>query len=118
MSDASVSQVSGAADLWRRIPAGVKGGAVLAALGFLVHFTSATITTVNGVRACSASDLGSAALGVLAAVAALSGLRQSGLHPARRLPAAWLWPLVLLVVAVGAWHVSRGLVFTEHLCRI
>lgn len=117
MSTAATPKVTGFADLWSRTPAAIKGGAVLAVLGFLIHFTSVTITVVNGVRTCTASDLGSAALGALAVVAALTAFRRSGTAPSRRLPVGWLWPLALIVMAVGVWHITRGVIFTDHLCR-
>lgn len=91
---------------WSQLTSQTKVAVILAALGFVLSFTSTSMSNINGLITCSHSDLGALVLGVLACLA--GGV---GLAAARTLQEAQQINIILCVLAVGvgALHIMRGL---------
>lgn len=99
------------AQLWDRVPPGLKWAVVFAVLGFFVSISSTTTVNDNGAVKCSFLDVGEIGFAVLALVAVIIGCRQefSKTHDRLKLGRTPTLLIAASVVVVSAYHVVAGL---------
>lgn len=95
----------------RKLPNTIWAAVAVAAVAFFVSMETRTETVENGVVTnCSSTDVAAIALGVLALILLVSGIRaNAGTHPARRAGTGITVLVAALVGVVAIWHLLNGI---------
>ncbi|WP_154674021.1 hypothetical protein [Nakamurella lactea] len=104
-------------NLWSDTPTGYKGGIVVAVIAWFLSLSTSTVNKLNGVVTCQYFDLAKVGGGALVLFLAVGGFVANARAGRRALPTGLSVLIAVVLIAVGALLVVRGLGLVMSPCQ-